>query len=949
MTQTLTLENITSSRRLRELGAAPGDEIKGKKLVRKFSTEDQRVDLGQKLTEENIASSARLQELEAKPGDRIVNKKLIKTDTDSAFQQFMYGFDTAGNFVGYGATLLQAALPLVGRFEVDLDKGFNYYSTEELYGPGFTEADFDTRREMVLRAREREIQEEYGPYFDPEDGVAKAVGEVAGAIADPTTLIPVGQTIKAAAVTSGLLAGGYSTLEDLAKKGEIDPEKAALYTAGGAAVGGTLIAAGRGISKLAEKSQLKKANRIIDEAETLMNRDIDAGVSPSGAFNKLSESKIAPQVQNAIQLTGRKPKIRTAPSVAERSIDDAIKNDSAVSRLKLPSLDRYLGSLSTRIGNISPAVLNTMRKFEFDVHTNTLEGLQKIQPFVKEMRQLPTITKTQISTHLFNGDTNKAVALMPKDMKTAFKPVGNLLNNLYDDLKGSGLDIGKVENYFPRVVKDYEGLRASFGKPVLDELDQIMDKYAKKKGLPGLASLDNEEKIKLTNQWVRGYMKRDGTPASAKQRTIERLTPEQVNKFYQSPEDSLAYYVRNAVNNAERNKFFGRYIKKPKDLYKTQAKSDIENSIGQVVEKVGRTLTGDQKSELKNLIQSRFVGGEQHVGTGFGTLRDLGYLGTIANPVSAVTQLGDLGASGALNGFRNTISSAFDAKDIKLIDVGIADIQQELAEGNARKTAKLLNKAFTVSGFRAIDRLGKETFMNAAINKNRNLVKTSVGEKVFRKKWEKFYGKDIEEIINGLKSGKVTESVKFHAFNELSDVQPITMLEMPQAYLDTPNGRILYMLKSFMLKQLDIVRRNVGQEWKKGNKKQAVKNAALLAGYLSVANVGTQTVKDIMLNRDVKPEQLPNDAMWALLGVYGLSKYTTEKYFSKGDFKGAALNMIAPATTIIDAAFKLGAAPFQENPNLTPTLRAVPLVGPLIYNWFGGGAEKYNERRAKED
>jgi len=29
-------------------------------------------------------------------------------------------------------------------------------------------------------------------------------------------------------------------------------------------------------------------------------------------------------------------------------------------------------------------------------------------------------------------------------------------------------------------------------------------------------------------------------------------------------------------------------------------------------------------------------------------------------------------------------------------------------------------------------------------------------------------------------------------------------------------------------------------------------------------------------------------------------------------------------------------------------LRNVPLVGPLIYNWFGGGAEKYNERLAKE-
>jgi hypothetical protein len=59
--------------------------------------------------------------------------------------------------------------------------------------------------------------------------------------------------------------------------------------------------------------------------------------------------------------------------------------------------------------------------------------------------------------------------------------------------------------------------------------------------------------------------------------------------------------------------------------------------------------------------------------------------------------------------------------------------------------------------------------------------------------------------------------------------------------------------------------------------------------------------------------------------------------------------MIAPATPVIDAALKVGIAPFQEDPKLAPVLRAVPLVGPMIYNWFGGGAEKFNERKAKED
>jgi len=37
----------------------------------------------------------------------------------------------------------------------------------------------------------------------------------------------------------------------------------------------------------------------------------------------------------------------------------------------------------------------------------------------------------------------------------------------------------------------------------------------------------------------------------------------------------------------------------------------------------------------------------------------------------------------------------------------------------------------------------------------------------------------------------------------------------------------------------------------------------------------------------------------------------------------------------------------KEDPNFKKYLRAVPTVGPMLYNWFGGGAEKYNERVEK--
>ena len=54
MAEQLTLERIQNSPNLRRLGALPGDEIENKKLVRKFSSKENQIDLGEKLTEERI-------------------------------------------------------------------------------------------------------------------------------------------------------------------------------------------------------------------------------------------------------------------------------------------------------------------------------------------------------------------------------------------------------------------------------------------------------------------------------------------------------------------------------------------------------------------------------------------------------------------------------------------------------------------------------------------------------------------------------------------------------------------------------------------------------------------------------------------------------------------------------------------------------------------------------
>jgi hypothetical protein len=290
----------------------------------------------------------------------------------------------------------------------------------------------------------------------------------------------------------------------------------------------------------------------------------------------------------------------------------------------------------------------------------------------------------------------------------------------------------------------------------------------------------------------------------------------------------------------------------------------------------------------------------------------------------------------------------FGTKNLKIIDLGLDDvITQELSQGDPRKTAKALNKVMGWAGFRFTDRLGKETLINSAFKKAQQMVKSDKGEAKFRQKIGKLYGDETESLIADLKSGEITENVKFFAFNELSDVQPISLSELPEKYLNSKNGRLLYMLKSFTLKQLDLVRNRVIGEWKKGNKVDATKQAALLAGYLSTANMGTQAVKDLMMGREVYADDIPDKAVWALLGGFGMSEYTWDRYLSQGKIIEGTVDYLTPATPVIEAVLAGTLELGEEDPDFSPVLKGIPLAGPLLYSWLGGGAENYNQRQEK--
>ena len=899
---------------------------------------------------------------------------------------FGYAFDSAGNITENVVNLLESYLPIspeaamtikavispLSGVDVTGSGGSGFYKTSnEKYGKGFYDAEPKQRLAMIADAKVRELDDRYGDVELDKQGIANMLGSVTKGIADPLATLPVGKGIKTAMGVSAGLGASYSVTEDLVKGKDVDWMDAAMYATVAGGMAGVLT---KGIS-VAGKSF---ANKSVTKAQEILdNTAPKEGVKHSDVGQRLkdvgwSDSKIA-SVGGAITKTGRKLRINEAvDEVVE--MDNLIGRHGTIARTISENVDKALGALSTRIHNISPPLHRAFNKFEFKLKTETAKKMEAVEPFAKSFKSLSQDVQDRAGLYLMNGEFDTFNNLVGKDSLVAreFKNVIEVLDNLGVNLKEVGRDFGNLPNYFPRNVKDFEGLLSSMDEPTKKLINKGLNDFASKnkitvreipqeiKGEIARGTIDSNSPVKnlidralskwkkenkvskipaakvkeISNSTLLKYQSELAaqSPSSLKARGIDKVRASQNKNFYADPIASLHRYISGSVNDIETRRFFG----------KNQTDS-IDDSIGNMVQSLG--LDARKASELSDIMTARFVGGNQGMNGFLKTVRDTGYMSTIAQPDSALIQFGDVGVSGYMNGLRNTARAFFGEKNAKIADLGLDNtVMQELLQDRG-KFANVLDKMLEVTQFKRIDKLGKETFINAAWKRATHQAKNPKKVDSLKSKWGEYYGKDFDKLTTELKSGELTPLVKEHLFAELAGVQPITMLEMPAAYASNPNARLLYMLKSFTLKQWDLMRREVYQEYKAGRKVQAMKNFTVLTTYLGGTNLGVSTVRDLLLGRDVKPEDIPAKAAWTLAGIYGFSKYGVESNLAKGDAAGLVVDSLAPPIPMLNIPATLAAESLKEDPTYSKVIGQLPAGGRVMYNWFYGGAEKFNERQ----
>jgi hypothetical protein len=579
-------------------------------------------------------------------------------------------------------------------------------------------------------------------------------------------------------------------------------------------------------------------------------------------------------------------------------------------------------------------LLRRARDYERFVMERTDKALDAVTPFIKGIKKLPAAAADALNLALLRNDPGEITAAIKGNpvLVAGYRQVQNLLAAFRAEQISLGRFAAGVNDYFPRVVKDLEGLKEALNQPMRTHLENALAKAEAEMITTRGREMTDVERSLVVNRALQTSPPNAALPGFAKARSVD-VTAD-LAPFYLTPTESLLRYIVGAVEDAEIAKFFGKDLASKK-LANGQIATHVDDSIGNLIDselKAGK-LSPEQQLEIESILKSRFKQGEKQMGGFFQDVRNATNLGLLGNFASAATQIGDSMMTVYHHGLMPTLgalrmeltgSSRITPKEFGLVN----QIAEEF--GSARLSGKAVQTAFKYTGFSALDQFAKRLNLNAGLIKNQRLAQTAKGRAALAERWGEAFGPEFPQLLQDLAGKRISEPVKSLLFSELSNTQPITKLEVPQAYLEHPNGRILYQMKTYMLKQIDVVRRDAYQEIAKGNYVKGARNLVGLAAALSLANIPGDLVKDMLAGRPIDLDKI--DYVENLLQNFGINHYTMGKINRETLAKGVkefAVGAVTPPSLSI----------LSDLDKPERLIKYIPGVGRLLYDREFGGNE----------
>jgi hypothetical protein len=661
------------------------------------------------------------------------------------------------------------------------------------------------------------------------------------------------------------------------------------------------------------------------------------------------ESVYLGKLKNAAEGLAMFGGFKAAGKVADKTLVPAVNKTFSVIEKGLEVADPIIRPIKSKIKQIDPFIASRMDRFELDNLTMKQNFVDRMQPFANQFKKLSKDEQKRFQRLTSNPDTMPEAFKMLDSVqkrkgmdgiKGNFLEVRNGLDELYEIANKNGIEIEYRKDYLPRVMKNHEAFMKSLGKEPKSQLEQMFRAAEQKKfddmpeGMkrslsPEDTKLSEGERAKVIQNFFEGNNLRGSGKASfQKERVLSNIT-EDTQPFYDDFLGGLQKYVDNVTYKVNKNRFLGK------------SQDPTARSIFQDIERIKDPA---QQQEVTKLISTRFKGGEARIGKGTNIARNLIYASTIANPYSTITQLGDLALNSYRNGLINTISP-FGPK-IKLKDFGLNDIASEFAEAGTMKGA--MDKLFRVTQFKRMDIALKENNLRGAFRQAQGQLrnKNSKAYKKFIEENKPFFENEIDDLVDAIRRGdSQNENVRHYLFSRLTKTQPITLSEMPSAYLNRKRGRLFYALKTFFVKQLDVLREDIVQKLaKRETSKEGMQNAARFAMLFGGGTAAINVTKDMMLGR---PVDISDELMDVALQMIGVSRYAIYKGGSDGA-PGLAAAVLAPPMPLVNEAVKVIFADDKEDAlkkQSKELWRYLPVFGKDIYWRVGAGEEKIKKQR----
>ena len=651
---------------------------------------------------------------------------------------------------------------------------------------------------------------------------------------------------------------------------------------------------------------------------------------------------------------------------------------------------------SSRIRKVHPNFLKMIKK-----HQRTeIQLLQKynkgFKPFIDKMVAFHKKAKKS-KDPIIRGDfvvinnallTGKdATELLQKyDMLNEYNLSKEMLEIVHKDAIEQGLDIGWIENYFPRVVKNprqYMEYLQGKGGGNWGVISKAISDLEKEKNEP----LSYEERAKVAQMvmFQQGVQGVGATSNLKKSRVIEDLTFDETEMFYHNVGTALGLYASSVANTIAIQALLGKsnlvvkqtfitkdmpnggkkkilaysvfdmdsqtFVGEPQNS-KYQAQNELEKHMNQQRRMAGMPgfslqaslhgwaitmidhydLSPEQENRLVQLMSDYFLMNKP-MNPFLATIKTLSYIDTLGQFAStAVTQLGDIamamwkggdegvfriptGVYRATKNFAKSITNnTWDKEFITMEDLGI-DIGTELTESAGTKLNKLQQFLYYIGFFTKMDAVGKETNVNAVIDKYVRASRKGKGATFDRLMFaleDNFMDvKERQEILDDLKTGKKTDNTISLAYAEILGIQPVARSEMPVAMNRYPNAKVMWMLKSFLIKRFDAFHDELRYiKYKHEKEGNADKKAKLALAYMqrlmmmgvviALGEAGADELKDLMFGRTTSLSDRTTSAIFRLVGV---SKYSYFNFKREG-LSGAITKLIRPPIDFIDNPLK---------------------------------------------